>query len=635
MLPFVLDQTVPQLPPRGPSYKVGSTYGFFPPVHLVYVHGFRGDHTSFQRFPTDLHYSLEDRIPSLCSHVYPTYKSRKPLQVSVDRLLAWLQTLEPGFIILIGHSLGGFVVAEAGLQHKPDPGRSQVIGVIAMDVPYLGIHPHVIISGIASLFPSEKTATQENDLNDTDKIHMVPKSDVCSEVSADSRTSSPSPSSSTGPSRSPSPSPSGRSSPGPNDMSSWKLPDLTPGPTLGQSAVHFFRKHSRDPFKAMSNWLVSHWEHGSMLLDPSDLRSRYEKLEKWNGGEWVNFYTETVPEVYARSKSRSRSRSPNLAQPASREGSIRSTRSESEKREVKIHFPEPRPYSPAQSTASEASFHTAEGVTSSFGNAPQLGQLPEIKFPEPEAASSPTEGSDPTQPEPLTVDLGSSAIPLPDEKSEHPATQQDAEAASTASTLSLITGPFMAAMNPNDSGGTRPLSQTVTANSSPDTASTNPEPGSMFPLPHPPLNDEQQKKHDKAVNKLVEQQKKAELQVAKTEEKEKKAAAKAEEKRAKEERNALMKQAKAEQKEAELAAKLQAEKEKPGIPRHFIVIPWESTPSRTHWLRVPVAGSPSEVDAHCGIFFREKNLQYDEFVERVAKWVQDLCEKKAKEALAY
>lgn len=367
-----------------------------------------------------------------------------------------------------------------------------------------------------------------------------------------------------------------------------------------------------------------------MLLDPSDLRSRYERLENWKGGEWVNFFTETVPEVYARSRSRSRSRSPNPAQPTSREGSIRGTRSESEKRELKIHFPEPRPYSPAQSTGSEASFHTAEGGTSSFGNAPQLGQLPEIKFPEPEAATLPTEGSDPTKPGPLTVDLGSSTI-----QSEHPATEQEAASSSTASTLSLITGPFKAAMNPNDSGWTQPLSQTVATTSSSDTASTNSEPDSMFPLPHPPLNDEQQKKHDKVVNKLVKQQKKAEVQAAKTEEKEQMAAAKAEEKRAKEERNALIKQAKAEQKQAELAAKQQAEKEKPGTPRHFIIIPWDSTPSRTRWERVPVAGSPSEVDAHCGIFFREKNWEYDQFVERVSKWVQDLCEKKAKEALAY
>lgn len=97
----------PDLPPRrAHSYNVGRSVGTYPPLHLVYVHGFRGDHTSFQRFPTDLHDRLDERIPSLQTHVYPTYQSKKPLQHAVDRLMDWMETLEPGYIILIGHSLG-------------------------------------------------------------------------------------------------------------------------------------------------------------------------------------------------------------------------------------------------------------------------------------------------------------------------------------------------------------------------------------------------------------------------------------------------------------------------------------------------------------------------------------------------
>lgn len=651
MLPSLLDQTVPDLPHRAtPSYNVGTTYGFFPPVHLVYVHGFRGDHTSFQRFPTDLHYSLEDRIPSLTSHVYPTYKSRKPIQVSAERLMTWLQTLEPGFIVLIGHSLGGFVVTEAALQYRPEQGRSQVIGLIAMDVPYLGVHPHVIVSGIASLLPvSEKPAANEGDLNDSDKINMVNPSDVSSEISVDVHmSSSPSPSPSPTPPRSASPSPSGRSSPNLKDMSAWKLPDLTPGPTLKQNAAHFFRKHSRDPFKAMSNWLVSHWEHGSMLLDPSELCSRYERLESWKGGEWVNFYTETVPEEYKRSKSRSRSRSrsPNPDQPSTQERSGGVTSHEPEKKIVKIHFPEPRPCSPIQtplSTESEITFGSTEGGLSTFCT-PQ-SDVPTIKFPEPETSTSPSASPRPTKPEPLPVDLGSSPVSRPDEKSERPATEQEPAPPSTSSVLSLITAPIKAAVNPNDSGRS--------PDSASDTASIHSQPDSLFPLPHPPLNDEQQKKHDKVVNKLVKQQKKEEAQAVKAADKEEKAVAKAEskaeEKKAKEERNVLKKQATADQKEAALAAKEaalaakeaalaakeEAEKDKPCTPRHFIITPRDRAASRTRWEKVAVAGSPSEVDAHCGIFFREKNWEYDGFVERVAQWVQELCEKKAKEALAY
>ncbi|KAG8943392.1 hypothetical protein FRC00_011199 [Tulasnella sp. 408] len=488
-----------------------------------------------------------------------------------------------------------------------------------MDVPYLGVHPHVIVSGIASLFPAaERPTASEDELNDSDKINMVQPSDVSSEISIDM---SPSPSPS--PSRSSSPSPSGRSSPNLKDTSAWKLPDLTPGPTLKQNAAHFFRKHSRDPIKAMSSWLVSHWEHGSMLLDPSDLRARYEKLEKWNGGEWVNFYTETVPAEYAkrsksRSRSRSRSRSPNPFQPSHQERSVGVTSHDPEKKEVKINFPQPRPCSPGQtplSPGSEVTFGSTEACISTFGKSPQ-GDVPTIKFPEPEATTSPSASPRPTKPEPLTIDLGSAAVARPDEKTEHPATEQEPASPTTSSVLSLVTEPIKAAVNPNDPGESHDTAS--------DTASTYSQPDSLFPLPHPPLNDEQQKKHDKVVNKLVKQQRKEEAQAVKAAEKEK----------AKEERNVLRKQPPAEQ-ETALAANEDAEKEKVGKPRHFIITPREHEPSRRHWEKVDVAGCPSEVDAHCGIFFREKNWDYDGFVERVGKWVQDLCEKKAKDALAY
>lgn len=103
---FKFDTT--PLPPAPAPYNLGDAVGTYPPVHLVFVHGFRGDHTSFQRFPTDLHFALESKIPSLETHVYPVYKSRKPIQVSVERLMQWIYTLQPGYVILIGHSLGKY-----------------------------------------------------------------------------------------------------------------------------------------------------------------------------------------------------------------------------------------------------------------------------------------------------------------------------------------------------------------------------------------------------------------------------------------------------------------------------------------------------------------------------------------------
>ena len=47
--------------------------------------------------------------------------------------------------------MGGLLAAEAAISSHPQSKR--VVGLVAFDVPFLGMHPHVIISGIASLLP--------------------------------------------------------------------------------------------------------------------------------------------------------------------------------------------------------------------------------------------------------------------------------------------------------------------------------------------------------------------------------------------------------------------------------------------------------------------------------------------------
>lgn len=69
-----------------------------------------------------------------------------------------MKTQPPGPVILLGHSMGGLLAAEAATDPSNIPDATtgkpcRIVGVIAFDTPFLGMHPHVIISGIASLFP--------------------------------------------------------------------------------------------------------------------------------------------------------------------------------------------------------------------------------------------------------------------------------------------------------------------------------------------------------------------------------------------------------------------------------------------------------------------------------------------------
>ncbi|KAH8109003.1 hypothetical protein DFH11DRAFT_979510 [Phellopilus nigrolimitatus] len=320
-------------------------------LRLVYIHGFRGDHTSFQAFPTDLHEYLRSRLPkkfALESCMYPTYKSRKPIVEATRNFLQWLSTQPPGPVILLAHSMGGLLASEAATGSSAESKR--IIGLVAFDVPYLGMHPHVIISGIASLFPKDngKKMKTERELNDEDVLQIVHSDDVengneksrealshgasldsplrsptstgsqmhdeweahKASFSSSSRPEIKSQSSSTPP-HSPSPTFSMRSlvSSFTNSSTTAVLSNLPPLPTsfadkleraankLTQKAdsplVLWLRKHSDDPLSAMTAWVVEHFEFGICMFDPAGLTSRYQLLERWDG-RWVNVWTQTV-----------------------------------------------------------------------------------------------------------------------------------------------------------------------------------------------------------------------------------------------------------------------------------------------------------------------------------------------------
>jgi hypothetical protein len=57
---------------------------------------------------------------------------------------------------------------------------------------------------------------------------------------------------------------------------------------------------------------------------------------------------------------------------------------------------------------------------------------------------------------------------------------------------------------------------------------------------------------------------------------------------------------------------------------HFITLPLgvgSLLGGQAAWVRTPIAGAEDEVAAHTGLFMRDKNLDYDDFVMRVGDWV--------------
>ncbi|KAK1215994.1 hypothetical protein PQX77_021395 [Marasmius sp. AFHP31] len=234
--------------------------------------------------------------------------------------------------------MGGLLVAEAAtdpsMQCKRHP---RIVGMIAFDCPYLGMHPRVIATGIASLFAKkpDQGGKSEQDMNPDPGVTVMDNTvtdgweefkknmqkDNVSLLSVDSAhtastsTLSPSPThsrsgsnSSLNLSQSPSPSPSS------------SFVDRTVNflsKSADSSMAKWLRKHRASPWADGKIWITEHYQFGSSMFDPSGLANRYKRLVAWNG-LWVNYWTTTYPkggsDSSSSSPSSSRSSSPTANQ---------------------------------------------------------------------------------------------------------------------------------------------------------------------------------------------------------------------------------------------------------------------------------------------------------------------------------
>ncbi len=61
-------------------------------IILVYIHGFMGNETSFQNFPSHVHRSLSQQLSAshtVDSVVYPRFKTRKKINVAGEDFSKW------------------------------------------------------------------------------------------------------------------------------------------------------------------------------------------------------------------------------------------------------------------------------------------------------------------------------------------------------------------------------------------------------------------------------------------------------------------------------------------------------------------------------------------------------------------
>ncbi|SPO00723.1 uncharacterized protein DNG_03471 [Cephalotrichum gorgonifer] len=268
---------------------------------LIYIHGFYGNTQSFNSFPAHLHAYLKEALSdthAIHTKIYPRYKTYRAIGVGAENFSKWLEPHEDEStdVILVGHSMGGILAAEIVLLPNPNPFdphlyKHHILGILAMDAPFLGLHPGVVPSGIASLFRRDEMPEPQgtNTTQTGSAPELTPES---STVTTSSTGETPPPASGPATTLDPAVGPPGTSvSPNPisppphhsdptfdppwhNDVVREERSTLT-------ALAHFTKKHlSEGIFTAAGRHILSHMEYGSSLADYRQLHARYNEVRR-------------------------------------------------------------------------------------------------------------------------------------------------------------------------------------------------------------------------------------------------------------------------------------------------------------------------------------------------------------------
>ncbi|BGP45523.1 hypothetical protein JCM10450v2_001342 [Rhodotorula kratochvilovae] len=265
-------------------------------VLAVFLHGFKGGADTFGEFPQRLQAILAAVGIAFDPVVYPAYDTRGELVTAVDNHVVWLTELVaekqamfrerggtgPVRVLLLGHSMGGLVIADALLSTLPSASLP-ILGLIMFDSPLIGLNPAVFKSTFdKALDVASKGQAALAALGAGYGLFKSATGGGTTAAAPSSRTPSPKPSSKAATSRAkddkvsiPPPAESASATPG----SSWlSLPYLAAAGLTGAAAAFGAAYYNRDTLAQHWTWATSHLSFVGELWKTEELERRLKEV---------------------------------------------------------------------------------------------------------------------------------------------------------------------------------------------------------------------------------------------------------------------------------------------------------------------------------------------------------------------
>ena len=181
---------------------------------------------------------------------------------------------------MLGHSLGGILAADVALLQENGRPKHRILGLVNFDVPFLGMHPRVIPTGIGSSMPKKDVAAEEKLAAEEESVGLNPA-------------------------YRPVPAP-----PSPNFNPPFKNDHRLANRGFLKGMMHFVNKNTDNLLKSSFDRVVSSVKFAGCTNNLPELRQRYRRLVELSSENspgsirFVNYYTSSTGRIKPRKSSK-------------------------------------------------------------------------------------------------------------------------------------------------------------------------------------------------------------------------------------------------------------------------------------------------------------------------------------------